>query len=240
LKQIDITEVLGKAFKIRFRANGVHSDDIQHWYLDNIHIYGILPSPIMLTGYQNGFITKLSWIAPQCGGGKSPAGSELMGFNVYRTNDNEPDLFHRVNTTGPITGITSYSDTTHPDTTAPGVTWKYYVAAVFADSTNPLYILGESPSDTITVTFPAVGINNMTTYSVAVYPNPAGDFLNVVSTKELKSVEVLNYLGQTVYSMNSDEQKSLRLNVNNFKSGVYFVKVTTISGIKAVKITVQH
>ena len=69
LKHIDISNVKGKAFMVRFRANGVNSVDILHWYVDNIHIYGECHPPQTLTGHQNQFTTTLTWLAPTCGGG---------------------------------------------------------------------------------------------------------------------------------------------------------------------------
>ena len=50
-QHIDISGGQGKALKVRFRAAGANSDDILHWYVDNIHIYGICNSPIGLTAF---------------------------------------------------------------------------------------------------------------------------------------------------------------------------------------------
>jgi hypothetical protein len=170
---------------------------------------------------------------------ESPIGSQLMGYNVYRTDDNQVTPFHLVNTAGPVPGLT-YADLTHPNTTEPTTTWKYYVTAVFKDSTDLTKVLCESSSDTITITFPAVGINDLTGNSLILYPNPAIDFVNVVSTNDIKTIEVLNYIGQTIYTNKNVDARTLKLNVSGFTAGVYFVKVTTTSGTKTTKITVTH
>ncbi|TRZ74150.1 MAG: T9SS C-terminal target domain-containing protein [Bacteroidetes bacterium] len=449
MKHIDISNVKGKAFKVRFRANGVSSGDILHWYVDNIHIYGVCHAPQTLAGVQNEFTTTLTWVAPDCptgGGGPppqwihwddgtnfqsignggavdfwiaarwdaaqivtldegsitkiafwpasagtatysamiwegptpnspvvnqpiptvvndswnivtlttphpidisqelwigvdvnasggypagcdagpevdgygnmiywtgawatltslnpsltynwnvqayvepskkeagarstalqiqppvnnfkgqtlgitgktntasnasfnsgsgliiqdSPKGSQLLGYNVYSTDDNQITPFHKVNLSGPVTS--PYTDV-HPSTTEPTTTWKYFVTAVFQDSLNPGPVLCEPSSDTITITFPAVGINDLTNSSLSLYPNPANDVVNIVSTNDIKTIEVLNYIGQTVYTNNNVNLKKAQLNVTSFKSGVYFVKITTASGIKTTKITVTH
>jgi hypothetical protein len=169
----------------------------------------------------------------------SPVGSQLMGYNVYRTEDNQTTPFHLVNTAGPVPGMT-FADLTHPNTTEPTTTWKYYVTAVFKDSLDLTTVLCEPSSDTITITFPAVGINDLSNNSLSLYPNPASEFVNVVSSNDIKTIEVLNYIGQTIYNNKNVDQKTTKLNVTGFTAGVYFVKVTTTSGTKTTKITVTH
>jgi hypothetical protein len=169
-----------------------------------------------------------------------PTGSQLMGYNVYRTPEG--------NINGPFSKINPLplSDTTYADDHGSGTplasSWKYYVTVVFHDSLsgNPNSILCEPSSDTIMINFPAVGIDNQGDNSISLYPNPANDVVYVVSTNDIKKLEVLNYIGQMVYTNNNVNLKKVQLNVTSFKAGVYFVKVTTASGIKTTKITVTH
>jgi hypothetical protein len=449
-KHIDISNVKGKAFKVNFRANGANSADILHWYVDNIHIYGVCHAPETLAGHQNEFTTTLTWTAPVCGGGgptpqwihwdsgdnftsigygtgatgefsiaarwtpaqivtldggsvtkikfwpssdgvatyrariweganaanmvvdvpittfvndqwntftlatphpidinqelwigvdvsqtdgwpagcdagpaidefgdwlydgttwatlvslsstldynwniqayvepskkeagassviltqtpvnnpkglkasasgrtntannasfnsgsglimpASPMGSQFMGYNIHRSGDNGALPYTIINTSLWTSSLT-YLDV-HPSTTAPTTTWKYFVTAEFQDSLNPAPpMLCEPSSDTITITFPAVGINDPTNNSLSLYPNPANDVVNIVSTNDIKTIEVLNYIGQTIYTNMNVNLKKVQLNVTSFKAGVYFVKITTTSGIKTTKITVTH
>ena len=51
-EHFDISSAQGKALKVRFVAMGAASEDILHWYVDNIHVYGICNSPVDLIGYQ--------------------------------------------------------------------------------------------------------------------------------------------------------------------------------------------
>jgi len=186
-----------------------------------------------ITGYSNVTAPPPSGITPN-----TPAGSQQMGYNVYRTKDDSINgSFIKVNPT--FVMDTTYQEV-HPSTTEPGKTWKYYVTVVFVDSLNPSHVLCEPPSDTIIITFPTVGINDLTNNSISLYPNPANDVVNIVSTDDIKTLEVLNYIGQTVYRNNNVNLKKVQLNVTGFKAGVYFVKVTTTSGIKTAKITVTH
>ena len=69
-QHIDISSVKGKAFKVRFRANGANSSDILHWYVDNIHVYGVCNNPTDLAVEWTGPTeATLTWTAPVCGGG---------------------------------------------------------------------------------------------------------------------------------------------------------------------------
>ena len=68
-QHIDISAVQGKALKVRFLAYGANSADILHWYVDNIHVYGICNSPVDLDYTQSQFSTTLTWTAPECTGG---------------------------------------------------------------------------------------------------------------------------------------------------------------------------
>jgi hypothetical protein len=48
--QFDVTEhAAGKMTRIRFRANGANSFNINNWNLDNIKLHAILPPEISVT-----------------------------------------------------------------------------------------------------------------------------------------------------------------------------------------------
>jgi hypothetical protein len=168
----------------------------------------------------------------------APAGSQSLGYNIYRTKDDSINgSFIKVNPS--YWGDTTYTEVHGPATQGP-LSWKYYVTVVFQDSLTPGHILCEPSSDTILINFPTVGINDPTNNSISLYPNPANDVVYIVSTNDIKTIEVLNYIGQTIYTNNNVNLKKAQLNVISFKSGVYFVKITTTSGIKTTKITVTH
>ena len=169
-----------------------------------------------------------------------PDSSSLVGYNVFRTDSTGQGQFFMLNT-APVT-TTSYVDT-YPSSLTPDPTksFCYYVTALFQNSQNPgAGVICEPASDTTCVDWPAVGINNLTNSSISIYPNPANDLVNVVSTTSIKTIEVLNYIGQTIYMNKSVDAKQMQLNVSSFKAGVYFVKITTGTGIKTTKITVTH
>jgi hypothetical protein len=165
----------------------------------------------------------------------APVSPSLQGYNVWRTDLTGLGTYLKLNTLPVPT--TAYTDI------IPLVGWgiyNYYVTAIFND-TIPNTFLCESPgSDTVTVQFPAVGIQEIGNGQISVYPNPANDVVNIVSTNDIKTIEVLNYIGQMIYTNKNVSLKKVELNVSSFKAGVYFVKITTTSGIKTTKITVTH
>ncbi len=86
----------------------------------------------------------------------------------------------------------------------------------------------------------AVGIKELTPGSIALYPNPANDVVNIVSTDDIRTIEVLNYTGQTIYKSNNINPKITKLDVSSFRAGEYLVKITSLNGIKTTKLTVIH
>jgi hypothetical protein len=73
-----------------------------------------------------------------------------------------------------------------------------------------------------------------------VYPNPANELVNIRSDYTIPGLDVMNFVGQSVYTSSNVDAKTAKLNVTTFKAGVYFVKVSTTEGIRTVKITVTH
>ena len=100
-------------------------------------------------------------------------------------------------------------------------------------------MLCESSSDTVTMDY-GVGVNEAKNGSITIYPNPAQDVVNVVSTEVIEQMRVMNFMGQTVYSNTAVNNKKSQFNVSTLQSGVYFLKVTTAKGTKTVKVTVAH
>lgn len=66
--------------------------------------------------------------------------------------------------------------------------------------------------------------------SVSIYPNPAFDQITIESSLMFDRIEIIDILGVTVYST---EQKINQLSMQNYASGVYFVKFT--SGNHSIK-----
>jgi len=95
--------------------------------------------------------------------------------------------------------------------------YEYYVVAV--------YYFGESdPSDLVYVLI--TGIENYDASMFQVFPNPATDIINVITPVEMKSISVLNSAGQVVIDKVLNTQ-NFQLDVSQFESGIYYIKLET-------------
>jgi hypothetical protein len=161
--------------------------------------------------------------------------SVVVGYNVYRTAATGIAPYNKLNAS--LLTSPTYVDT-YPTTLVSG-TLKYFVTVYYKNSANNEFLC-EPSTDTITVTFPAVGMNELTNGQVMIYPNPATELVNIKSDYTITGIDVMNFVGQTVYTISDVDAKTAKLNVVTYKPGVYFVKVSTTEGIRTVKITVTH
>jgi len=89
-------------------------------------------------------------------------------------------------------------------------------------------------SSVINFTLNITGINDIIASEISVYPNPASTLVNVISGVEIRNVKLVNFVGQVVLEQNVDAN-SVRLDVSNLTTGIYFVKVETTSGAVVTK-----
>ena len=83
---------------------------------------------------------------------------------------------------------------------------------------------GEMWIDNISINPTTVGIEEETAENaVSIYPNPASTMLNV-HAENFDNVQVINFLGQVVYSANVTEN-DFQINVSNLSNGVYFLRL---------------
>ena len=65
--------------------------------------------------------------------------------------------------------------------------------------------------------------------AIILYPNPTKDFINIVSSDEVKEVTIYNSLSQRVYSRKL-KGKDIEINVSNFSKGNYIADIKTDKG----------
>ncbi|MEJ5304235.1 MAG: T9SS type A sorting domain-containing protein, partial [Bacteroidales bacterium] len=75
-----------------------------------------------------------------------------------------------------------------------------------------------------------VGISPNETESLRVYPNPARTYVNVEVTSDIRQIELVNYLGQSIQTMEVSGKGVYRMNTTNLESGVYFIRLTDTTG----------
>jgi hypothetical protein len=64
---------------------------------------------------------------------------------------------------------------------------------------------------------------------INVYPNPADEFINILSAKPIARIEIISLLGQTMISENTEAQ-SYKVDISELEPGMYIVKVLTNDG----------
>ena len=64
------------------------------------------------------------------------------------------------------------------------------------------------------------------------FPNPVSDILNIQSDQAFTGIEVLNFLGEKVYSATNFASKNYNIFMKDYPSGIYMVKIS--SGDKIV------
>jgi hypothetical protein len=92
--------------------------------------------------------------------------------------------------------------------------------------------------DDVSIDFTVGMPENAQNVSVAIYPNPATDHLNIVSGDRINQVDVFNQLGQRIYSTTVDGN-IFNLNTMTYNKGVYYVRVTTPDGVMTEKVMIR-
>ncbi|MCX6268786.1 MAG: T9SS type A sorting domain-containing protein [Bacteroidetes bacterium] len=83
-----------------------------------------------------------------------------------------------------------------------------------------------------------VGINEHSTASVSVFPNPVKDVLNLQGTSNIEEVTVMNMVGQVVLTQKADIA-NLTINTSGLASGVYNLRIKMADGFINKKIVVK-
>nr|NQU89662.1 T9SS type A sorting domain-containing protein [Bacteroidota bacterium] len=74
--------------------------------------------------------------------------------------------------------------------------------------------------------------------SVAIYPNPATNEVNVEVIGSLQQVKIMNNLGQVVFNEITEGQ-SLKINTSDFLKGIYFIEIHTVEGLNTEKLVIK-
>jgi len=72
-------------------------------------------------------------------------------------------------------------------------------------------------------------------FSYSMYPNPVNSLLNFSGINDVTKIDIFDLTGKLIRTINLEYTKEISINVNDFQSGVYFVKVYNNSGVQATK-----
>lgn len=82
----------------------------------------------------------------------------------------------------------------------------------------------------------AMTVAEQTIDGLNVYPNPANNVLNIYANEKINSVTILNTVGTIVYSNNTMNMNGNQLDISSLKPGIYFVTISSGTGIVTKKI----
>ncbi|MCD4773855.1 MAG: T9SS type A sorting domain-containing protein [Bacteroidales bacterium] len=74
--------------------------------------------------------------------------------------------------------------------------------------------------------------------AIMIYPNPAADYLNINSNKEIQTIRMTNYVGQVVFNR-SVNNELIKINTSDYRAGIYFIQITTVDGIITKQIVIK-
>lgn len=159
----------------------------------------------------------------------APRATEFSHYNIYR--GTSEDNFEVIATTTEGT----YFDT---DVEA-GETYYYKVTATYVDgddeceseAANSFY---QPNKNYVVVDYTSIVENGVS--SMMIYPNPAKDNM-IVKAEDMKRITIVNTMGQVVYDQEvmSDSKE---INMSQFESGVYIIRITTGNGMATSRVTV--
>ncbi|MCL2289613.1 MAG: T9SS type A sorting domain-containing protein, partial [Bacteroidetes bacterium] len=82
-----------------------------------------------------------------------------------------------------------------------------------------------------------VGIDEYLQPNFSIVPNPAANQIIISSASPFHTVEVINFLGQTMVSETVEGNSTV--NISNLNNGIYFVRVVFESGSSVRKLVKQ-
>jgi hypothetical protein len=147
-------------------------------------------------------------------------------YNVYRSTDNAN--YTMIGEVAAVAGQTYYE---YIDTPESAGTYYYQVRADYGDCESEPAVSGENPSQNYVVAgVDAVGENSG---NVALFPNPTKGNVTI-QAKDMNRITVVSVLGQVVFDTELDQDEYV-LNMAQFTTGMYMVRLTLNDGRSAVK-----
>lgn len=147
---------------------------------------------------------------------------EFWGYNIYKRS--HIGEFEKINEE-------PWQECHYTDYEYYGGSYWYYVTAVFDDC------IGYS--DTVYLEI-LPGIEDYKDQDVIVTPNPANNTLSISCESQINKIVLGTYNGQTIATINGNNQKEIRINTEGYKAGIYFVIVETEAGSISRKLSIVH
>ncbi|MCX6232391.1 MAG: choice-of-anchor J domain-containing protein [Bacteroidetes bacterium] len=97
----------------------------------------------------------------------------------------------------------------------------------FIDQSTDMFVL--MVDDIKVATTGGVNESNSELASISIYPNPVNDVLNITSNSKIKTLKVINAIGQEIFNENINS-KNFVVNTSLYIKGIYFVQIETLNG----------
>jgi len=141
----------------------------------------------------------------------------------------------------PIQGFTNYNYTysidNQPLVNGTTMMSNFQVPGVLPGQsvTFSLYINEGICSGVFPVTCTTLANSNFENGTIAYFPNPVNDILNITNLKTTATIEIINAIGQQIYSKRITT-KDTQIEMSTLTNGIYFVKVTSENQIQTFKV----
>ena len=225
---------LGSFFRVRFRAYGNNSSNINSWFVDNISISRTCREPKNITGEyywksDTDFGSRLSWEPPDTTLYGSGNQTGLSGFKLYRSNCCPEDGYEEIAFIPFQDTALVYQYDDNTDSIPIQVSYWYKVSAVWAkDNDECESVFAESKLmpevDYVSVLVTRVGDADAGN-DILVYPNPAKDVVFITSHEPFSRVTVFDFSGKVVADLPVNNKTRFELNTRSFKASVYIVRI---------------
>ena len=83
------------------------------------------------------------------------------------------------------------------------------------------------------------GVEEIETNNVTLYPNPAKEFVTILTEGGLQQILVYNLWGQQIEAMKMGGENKFALNTSNYCSGIYIVNIVTEKGVSIKRFLVH-
>jgi Leucine-rich repeat (LRR) protein len=90
-------------------------------------------------------------------------------------------------------------------------------------------------TNTATTTVALLGVNTFENTSVNVTPNPTNNIVHITSTGNISSVKLFDVQGRVLETLTANAE-AVDFDLSQKSSGVYFMKVYTVKGVKVAKV----
>ncbi|MBH1959821.1 MAG: T9SS type A sorting domain-containing protein [Flavobacteriia bacterium] len=113
-----------------------------------------------------------------------------------------------------------------------GNTYHYYIGN---SGSNKTLVIHSAIFEEIhfTSTNLATTENKLSQYALA--PNPVNRILTVQNSVGINSVQIFDLLGKLVHELKNNNAKTLDIDMQNFKTGIYFIKLNNDKTFKIIK-----